>query len=93
MGRSWFLQPLKWEGTLRLGVEEETQKHAGAATKDLNENVTSVVYPRPMGCLWDLGNRSWWQRSRGGQHSWAGRHSPRAQSTGASHGIAASPLW
>lgn len=44
---------------LRLGVEEETQKHVGAATKGLNENVTSVVYPRPKGYLWDLGNRSW----------------------------------
>ena len=78
---------------LRLGVQEETQKHAGAATKGLNEDVTSAVYPRPMGYLWDLGNRSRWQRSRGGQHSWTGWRSPRAQSTGASHGTAASPLW
>lgn len=77
---------------LRLGVEEETQKHVGAATKGLNENVTSVVYPRPKGYLWDLGNRSWWQRSRCGQHSWIGWHYPQAQSAGASHTTAASPL-
>lgn len=64
---------------LRLGVEEETQKHVGAATKGLNENMTSVVYPRPTGYLWDLGNRSWWQRSRCGQHSWTGWRYPLAE--------------
>lgn len=43
---------------LRLGVEEETQKHAGAAPKGLNENVTSAVYPDPCAIsgIWGIGH-------------------------------------
>lgn len=43
---------------LRLGVEEETPKHVGAATKGLNENMTSVVYhhdPRAISGIWEIG--------------------------------------